>query len=90
MVIITREDPNEPAIVYKKESFFYTAYYNELVQGFNQFRQLNMTHDFIQESDLSKDEILKLINKLDLSLKIDNEGIDQIIKLINDKTTPYT
>ncbi len=34
--IITREDPMEPAILYENGTFFYSAYYQDLVQTLNQ------------------------------------------------------
>lgn len=89
MVLITREDPNEPAIVYKKGNFFYDAYKNDLVQVFKQFNQVTMTHNFVSEENLNKDNIQDLITKLNLKIKLDDKDIEQIIILVTDKSTPY-
>lgn len=88
--IITKEDPIEPAILYESGTFFYDAYYNDLVQTLNQAKSLNMSIGFVTESQLSAQNVKELIDKLELSSNINDKDISIILELVKDKRNPYS
>jgi len=90
MVIITREDSRDPAIVYHKNSFFYTAYHNDLVHGLKQHKKLNITYNFVEENTSKIDEIKKLLSSLRIATNINDTELQQVLDLTENKSTPYS
>jgi hypothetical protein len=87
--ILTREDPKEPAILYEKGTFFYNAYYQDLIQAFEQSTQVDMTKGFVVEKQMTTERLRDLLTEIQLYKEIDDNDITEIQRLIKDKSNPY-
>lgn len=95
MVLVTREDPRDPGIVYQRGTFFYQAYYNDLVQGSKQDTIVSMQRGSCPSiraetpNKINKETIRQVIASLNISFTITDEELDRIHYFIQNKTTPY-
>ena len=87
--VLTKEDPIEPAILFEQGSFFYNAYLQDLIQGFDQSRQLDMAKEFVTEELVTPERIKALLNELVLDDEIDDNDIVKIQYIIKNKSNPY-
>lgn len=91
LILITREDPLDPAIVYRKDSFYYAAYRNDLDHGCKQCSRIdfNINYD-INEGNLTANDIKQILIRLKIFSTISDEESKKVLDKFNDKTTPYT
>ncbi len=89
MVIITREDPRDPAIVYQHSSLFYNIYNFDLAQGVKQDIPLDMTIPFVKRSKLTNKKIKELLTSIKITPNITDDDLNKIKELSITKTTPY-
>jgi hypothetical protein len=88
--ILTKENPQDPAILYEHGTFFYDAYYQDLILGFDQCISLDMTKPFVQEDHLTVSEITNLLISLGLYTHIDDNDIQAIQQIVKNRRNPYS
>jgi hypothetical protein len=87
-VIITKEDPNEPAILFEKETFFYTSQIEEQKQVLKQFSKVNLLK-FVGLKNINASEIKNLSTQLNLDILLKEEDYKEILKKIKSNENPY-
>lgn len=87
-VIITKEDPNEPAILFEKETFFYTSQIEEQKQVLKQFEKQNLLKS-VELKKINISEIKKLSSDLKLDILLKEDDYKEILKKIKSNENPY-
>jgi len=87
-VIITKEDPIEPAILYEKGTFFYSAQLEELKQVIKQNEVIQLK-PFVGLEDVSIENIEKLLIELDFSSLIIERDLEEILEKSMSRKNPY-
>lgn len=86
--IITKEDPNEPAIYYEKDTFFYLAHLEDLKQTFNQVEILDIT-PICEKKLLDRQKVNELLQKIGFDNLVDDSDLDKIVFSVLDQSNPY-
>lgn len=88
--IITKEDPKEPALICREESFLYRSYKSELQQTFKHFKQVNF--DFqgsFKIAKLTGDEVSEILLNLGMKNGLTTSDSDAIAIIIKENHNPY-
>lgn len=88
-VVITKEDPKEPAIGHDKGTFFYSAYQEELRQSMSQVQELDMSKHFVETSEISAANITTLLTDLDMINLIPANRIESVVECIRKTKNQY-
>ncbi|MCI2254224.1 hypothetical protein L2D08_07595 [Domibacillus sp. PGB-M46] len=91
LVVLTKEDKQDPGLFAEAGSFHYSVYREELKFSLKQSKILPI-HSIqgIPFSDLNKNNVKKFLNDLDIyESSISDQDLEEIIKLAKDKENPY-
>ena len=90
VLVITKEDPSEPALFCTEGTFFHKAYKEELRLSLEQSRNLRTDIKGFYFDELNTENLLSLIHQLDINATSLNESsLEEIITLIRKKENPY-
>lgn len=95
MVIITKENPFDLAILHNKESCFYKSHHTDLLNGFDQSKKLDMRKRLTSEgttktiANITTKDIKKLLTSLKIASDISELELECILEFVQNKTSPY-
>lgn len=90
LAVITKEDPEEPALKFDNDTFFYNSYLEELRFSLRQSKKLDPNVNGILKNDLNKENVIVLFENLNIILsEVDDEDIYEIITLSKEARNPY-
>jgi hypothetical protein len=88
--IITKEDPKEPALVCRENSFLYRTYKEEILQTFKEYKSINTTLNFTYDFETLKvEDIEQIARLLEINDGLTNEDFSNIYNLIKENNNPY-
>lgn len=87
-VIITKEDPNEPAILFEKETFFYTSQIEEQKQVLKLFDEIKLSK-FVDLKNINITEVKKISTQLKFDNLLKEDDYKEILKKIKSNENPY-
>jgi hypothetical protein len=88
-VVITKEDPIEPAMSHEQGTFFYQAYSEDLLQSFNQCRIIDMSIRFYRKDEITVENTKRLLEQLGLMELLTDADIPDIISNVISTKNPY-
>ena len=89
-VLVTREDPQAPAIRCDFPGHYYSAYKGEVTFAHNQSKQLAGADSTLANQDLSPANARKALENAGMSLTgISDEMLIEAVKLVGDSKSPY-
>lgn len=89
LAIITKENPKDVALIYKKNSVFYNAQFEEINHLLNQLNSFEVNIEFTTKELISIESIKELLLKLKLNLDFSDEEYNQLINIIKSSKNPY-
>lgn len=90
LAVITKEDPQEPALKFDSGTFFYNSYLEELRFSLKQSRKLNANIWGFPKDELIPENVRVFFNNLNLSLsEVNEDDINEIITLAKEAKNPY-
>lgn len=88
--MITKEDPKEPAILCKTDSFLFRTYLEEIYQTEKEYFELanilDRKYDF---NVLSVHDVKSIITSLNLKINFENSDYTEILNIVKKGTSPY-
>ena len=88
-VIVTRENPQEPAIVAYEGMSLYKFYKDEFYQIYRQSKHLNLLQRFVAFESLTVVNVKELFNGLNFSNDLTDDDITSIIEKAKKSQNPY-
>lgn len=90
VLVITKEDPSEPALFCTEGTFFHKAYKEELRLSLEQSRNLRTDIKGFYFDELNTEKLLTLINQLDIyDNSLNDSSLEEITTLIRKRENPY-
>jgi hypothetical protein len=90
LLVITKEDTSEPALMCEKDTFFFKSYLEDLRLSLRQSQILNEDVDGIPFNELNGVNIRNFINSLGLDISIfNNEDFNDIAEMVKKGDNPY-
>jgi hypothetical protein len=89
LAIITKEDPRDVALAYRKDSVFYNAMLEEMNHSIRQITSLDFNVQFTKFEQINQDEIINLLDNLNINLNFNIDDYDKLIKIIKERKNPY-
>lgn len=88
--ILTKEDPLEPALICKNNSFLYRTYEEEILQTFKEYPAIDTTINFfVDMTDLKIEDLKNITNKLKINEGLEEEDYSIILKSLKENKNPY-
>lgn len=88
--ILTKEDPLEPALICRSNSFLYRTYEEEILQTFKEYPAINTTINFFVEmTDLTLENLKDIATKLNINNGLVEDDYASILKSLKENKNPY-
>jgi hypothetical protein len=90
-LVITREDPTEPALVCLRGSYFYEAFFEQMKYELRQARELDIAGNSIAEDSLDRARARHLLSELGLATQqaLSDDELDAILEEVRSGRHPY-
>lgn len=90
LVVITKEDTSEPALMCEKDTFFFKSYLEDLRLSLNQSQILNEKEEGISFNELDGEKIRDFITSLGLETSIlEDDDFKEIAEIVKKGENPY-
>ena len=90
LLVITKEDPSEPALFCAEGTFFHKAYKEEIRLSLEQNKNLRTDINGFKFQDLNVERVTNLLQQLDLyDGSLNASSLEKIITLIKRRENPY-
>jgi hypothetical protein len=90
LLVITKEDTSEPALMCEKDTFFFKSYLEDLRLSLSQSQILNVNVEGILFNELNGEKIRNFLTSLRLDISIlDGEDLNDIAEMVKKGENPY-
>ncbi|PGN53611.1 hypothetical protein CN978_30480 [Priestia megaterium] len=90
LLVITKEDPSEPALFCMEGTFFHKAYKEELRLSLEQSRNLKTDVVGFRFDELDVSNVVSLLNELGIyDVNLDTNSLEEIVELTKRRENPY-
>ncbi|WP_461611940.1 hypothetical protein [Cytobacillus kochii] len=90
LVVITKEDPREPALMCKSDTFFFKSYHEDLRLSLSQSQILNEKIDGIPLSKINGERVKEFLTLLGFDISsFDNNDFNEISEKVREGENPY-
>jgi hypothetical protein len=89
-LVITKEDPKEPALRSRHHSYFYDAFREDMRLSQRQGRQLPREEPGVRRTALSRDSVRDLLLRLGFdATPLTDDLVDSVVAVAHDPRDPY-